>query len=38
VESCCEFGDEPSGPSECWETSGYTAGGLTSSAQLHIVA
>jgi hypothetical protein len=39
VESCCEFGTEPSYSMKCWEIMewSHTAGGLSSSAQLHIV-
>jgi hypothetical protein len=39
VESSCEFGIEPSGSMKCPEnlSSGLTSGGLSSSAQLHIV-
>jgi hypothetical protein len=35
MESSCEFGIEHSGSIKGWETSGYTTGGLSSSAQLH---
>jgi hypothetical protein len=38
VESSCEFGIEPSGSMKCWETIEWPiSGGLSSSAQLHIV-
>jgi hypothetical protein len=38
VESLCEFGNEPTGSIKCWETiEGLTTGGLSSSAQLHII-
>jgi hypothetical protein len=34
----CEYGTEPSGSIKCWElSSGYTTGGLSSSAQLYRV-
>jgi hypothetical protein len=36
MESSCECGNEPSGSVKCWETmSGFTTGGLSSSAQLY---
>jgi hypothetical protein len=39
VESCCEFGIEPSGSINAGkESSGLTSGGLSSSAQLHRVS
>jgi hypothetical protein len=36
VESCCEFGVEPSGSIKCWETIEWP-GFLSSGAQLHRV-
>jgi hypothetical protein len=38
VESCCEFGIEPSGSMKCWETIELASSGLSISAQLHIVS
>jgi hypothetical protein len=39
VESCCEFGIEPSGSMKCWETiEGLTSSGHSISVQLHIVS
>jgi hypothetical protein len=39
VESCCEFGIEPSGSMKCWDiSSGLKSSGLSSSAQLHRVS
>jgi hypothetical protein len=39
VESCCEFGIEPSGSMKCWElSSDLTSSGLLISVQLHIVS
>jgi hypothetical protein len=39
VGSYCEFDVEPLSFIKCWETmSGLTSGGLSSSAQLHLVS
>jgi hypothetical protein len=40
VESCCEFGIEPSGSMKCAGklSSGLTSGGLSGSAELHVVS
>jgi hypothetical protein len=39
VESFCECDNEPSGSVKCWKTiEFFTTGGLTSSAQVHIVS
>jgi hypothetical protein len=39
VESCCECGNEPSGSIKDEKlSSGFTTGGLSSSAQLHIAS
>jgi hypothetical protein len=39
VASSCEFGKESSDSIKCYKlSSGYTTGGLTSSAQLHRVS
>jgi hypothetical protein len=38
-ELSCECGNEPSVSIKCWETNeGFTTGGLSSTAQLHIVS
>jgi hypothetical protein len=39
VESCCEFGIEPTGSMKCWETIEWlTSSGHSISVQLHIVS
>jgi hypothetical protein len=39
VESCCEFGIEPTGSMKCWETIEWlTSSGHWISVQLHIVS
>jgi hypothetical protein len=39
VESCCEFGIEPTGSMKCWETIEWPkSSGLSNSVKLHIVS